>query len=174
MKIINTKSEELLRERKEIRHYNKKLPEINENIIEMNNAKWLICIFITVPAIFILLLFVPFNTDTFAMEIIRYTGITALSITIGIILGTKIAAPFYRPLQSAKVETEAMYMANLLYKYTPKAVARKGASYLLVLEDKKTKLLMREVIIFKPIEKSNINEIILDIDKERLYVPKKH
>lgn len=174
MKIINTKSEELLKERKEIRQYNKKLPEINENIMEMNNAKWLICIFIAVPAIFILLLFIPFNTDTFVMEIIRYTGITALSITIGIILGTKIAAPLYRPLQNARHETEAMYMANLLYKYNPVAVAKKGPSYLLILEDKKSKLIIREIIIFKHIEKSNINEIILDIDKERLYVPKKH
>lgn len=173
MRIVNTKSEELLEEQKQIRRFNSRLPEINEEIIELNNVKWMASIFTTVPAIFILLLFIPFQTTGLIFEILRYVGITALSITVGITLGTKIAAPFYRPLQNAKQETEGMYIANLLNKYNPMAVAKKGGNYLLVLEDKTTKIIMREIIMFKHIEKTNINEIILDVDNERLYIPYK-
>lgn len=173
MRIVNTKSKELLEEQKQIRKYNNRLPEINEEIIELNNIKWMSSIFVTVPAIFVLLLFIPFKSTGLLLDILRYTSITALSITIGIALGTKIAALFYRPLQNAKHETESMHIAHLLNKYNPMAVAKKGNNYLLVLEDKVTKIIMNEVIMFKHIEKTNINEIILDVDNERLYIPYK-
>lgn len=174
MKIINTRKEELLSEKREIYKFNKKLKDINESIVDKNNMTWVSSVLLSVAVIFIGLALIPINTNGFWIyDLIRYFTITILSIIIGVLIGTKLSIPFYRPLLGIKRETESMHVAYLLYKYNPMAIARKGESYLLVLEDKNTKVIMKEVIMFKHIEKTNINEIILDVDKERLYIPYK-
>lgn len=171
MKIINNNKDLLIEEQLEIRKYNKDLENKNANIIDKNNIKWSISVFISVAIIFVILLLIPLPINSFILETLKCVIITALSILFGITLGTKIVMPFYKPLLSIKKETEAMHVSNLLNTYNPLAVARKGNNYLLVLEDRKTKVVLREIINFRYIEKTNINEIILDVDNEKLYIP---
>lgn len=171
MKIINNNQKELLEEQKEIRLYNKELKEINATIIDNNNIKWSVSVFSSVLVTFIILSLITPNADTSLMMALKCLLITAFSLILGVLAGSKIIMPFYKPLQGVRKETEAMHLAYLLDKYKPLAVARKGENYLLVLEDKLTKVVVREIICFRYVEKTNINEIILDIDNEKLYVP---
>lgn len=173
MKIINNNQKELLEKQKEIKLYNKELKEINANIIDNNNTKWSISVFSSVFVTFIILSLITPSVDTTLMMALKCILITGFSLIIGIMVGSKIIMPFYKPLQGIKKETDAMHLAYLLDKYKPLAVARKGENYLLVLEDKLTKIIVREIICFRYIEKTNINEIILDIDNEKLYIPYK-
>lgn len=174
MKIINTKKEELLQEQKDICIYNKQLGNINEKIIDKNNTKWMISVFLSAATIYILLLVFSMNISGVFIEPIKYIVITMLSVSIGIIIGSRIIIPFYKPLLRVKKETKAMHIALLLNKYNPIAIARKGEKYLLLLENKDTKVVMKEIITFKYIEKTNISEIVLDVDNERLYIPYFH
>lgn len=174
MKIINTKKEELLQEQKDICIYNKQLSDINEKIIDKNNTKWMISVFLSAATIYILLLVFSMNINGIFIEPIKYIIITMLSVSIGIIIGSRIIIPFYKPLLRVKKETKGMHIALLLNKYNPIAIARKGEKYLLLLENKDTKVVMREIITFKYIEKTNISEIVLDVDNERLYIPYFH
>lgn len=173
LKIINNKQEELLKAQEEIAQYNSDLKDINSKIIDDNNVKWSLSVVISVIVMFIVLSILPIKLSNAYLTIFKCVIITIVSLVFGIFIGTKIMLPFYKPLEGIKHETESMHLAYLLNKYKPLAVARKGENYLLVLENKTTKIVVREVINFCYIEKTNINEIILDIDNEKLYVPYK-
>lgn len=171
LKIINNKQQALLDEQKAIRLYNKELKETNANIIENNNIKWSISVFASVLTTFIALSLISGGTKDPIILALKCIIITVFSLIFGVLIGSKIVMPFYKQLESMRHETESMHLAYLLDKYSPLAVARKGENYLLVLEDKNTKVVVRENINFQYVEKTNINEIILDIDNEKLYVP---
>ena len=173
MKIINNDKEKLLTEQIKIRKYNKNLADENSKIVDKNNMKWSISVFASVFVIFTILILIPIRFDSFILETFRCVFITAISILLGIPIGSFVIKKFYKPLLGIIKETESMHVTNLLNTYNPLAVARKGNNYLLVLEDKTTKVVLREIINFTYIEKTNINEIILDVDNEKLYIPYK-
>lgn len=171
MKIINTRQEQLLKEKHEIRRYNKTLAQVNANIIETNNIKWATSIFLCVAVVFIVLSILPVETESELFKAMKHVIVTVASLLLGVPIGSRIVMPFYQQLQGIKYETESMHVAAVLNKYKPLAIARKGVNYLLVLEDRETKVVVREVIRFKYVEKTNINEIILDVDNEKLLIP---
>ena len=173
LKIINNRQEELLKAQEEITQYNDELKNINAKIMDDNNVKWSLSVVISVIVMFIFLSVLPIKLDNIYLTVFKCVIITALSLIFGVFIGTKIMLPFYKPLEGIKHETESMHLAYLLNKYKPLAVARKGENYLLVLENRTTKIVVREMINLKYIEKTNINEIILDIDNEKLYIPYK-
>lgn len=170
MKIINNKREELVKQQKEIREYNKELSNTNTDIIENNNLKWSISVFCSVILLFIIFAIITADISFIA---IKYIFITILSLISGMALGTKIASSLYKPLESVRHETVSMRLSYLLTKYKPLAIARKGNNYLLVMEDKDTKVAIREFLDIRYVEKTNINEIVLDVDNETLYLPYK-